>query len=133
MKTLKKGLRRKLVLFEPGICEFCPQIQVNTKTKRSLPHSGSISVRNFGSWCQVGITCQKTEGARHILPPSLSDLRGHCSLAPQIDASTCNNQRHTLVLKSRQSFNRGQVLDHSATVAICVKTSMLILNGCNEI
>ena len=25
------------------------------------------------SCCQVGITCQKTDGARHVLPPSASD------------------------------------------------------------
>ena len=30
-----------------------------------------------------------------------------------------NNQRHTLVLKLRQSFIAGQALDHSATVAMC--------------
>ena len=29
-----------------------------------------------------------------------------------------NNQKHSLVLKSRQSFNAGQALDHSATVAM---------------
>ena len=43
----KKGLCRILVLSQSGI-----------------------------SCCQAGITCQKTEGARHILPPLVSDPRG---------------------------------------------------------
>ena len=46
-KSPQKSLCRKLVLFQPGISEFCPQIQMKTKTKRSSAHFGSISVQNF--------------------------------------------------------------------------------------
>ena len=49
-KDQKKGLRCILVLSQAGISDFC---------------------------CQVGITCQKTVGARHILPPSMLNPRGH--------------------------------------------------------
>ena len=35
-----------------------------------------------------------------------------------IRTHTRNNQRHTLVSKSRKSFNAEQALDHSATVAM---------------
>ena len=44
--------------------------------------------------CQVGITRQKTEGARHILPPSVSDP----PRLPEIDAS-----EHNLTLKSNSN------------------------------
>ena len=32
-----------------------------------------------------------------------------------------NNQRHTLASKSRQSFNAGQMIDHSTAVANVLK------------
>ena len=66
----KKSLRRKLVLFQPGISEFCPRIQVNTKKKIFTAFWFNLSPEFWISCCQVGITYHKTEGARHISPPS---------------------------------------------------------------
>ena len=48
-----------------------------------------ISLEFQISCCQVGITCQNTDGTRHILPPSVSDLREHCP-PPQINAYDYN-------------------------------------------
>ena len=36
--------------------------------------------------CQVSIACQTTEGAGHILPPSVPDRRGVAPRPPKIDA-----------------------------------------------
>ena len=91
-----------MILYQPGI------LGADLK-KRSLPQTGSISAQNFWilppnsgeyqnkevfaafwfylslefwiSCCQVSITCQKIEGVRHILPPSVSDLTGCHPLA----------------------------------------------------
>ena len=41
--------------------------------------------------CQVGITCQKTEGARNISFPSVSDVRGRRPLAPQKSTPMAEN------------------------------------------
>ena len=65
-----------LILSQYGIL---PPNSGEDQKKRSSLHSGCISVQNFESRlylkCQEGITCQKTEGARHISPPSVSNLR----------------------------------------------------------
>ena len=44
--------------------------------------------------CQVGITSQKTEGARHILPPSMSDPRGRRLLASPKLTPVCTSSSH---------------------------------------
>ena len=61
--------------------EFCPQIQVKPK-KKSLLHSGSFAVRNFGFLNAKWVLLVKKQRARHILPPSVSDPRGRCPPAP---------------------------------------------------
>ena len=53
--------------------------------------------------------------------------------ADRIRTHVRNNQRHTLVLKSRQFLSAVQALDHSATVTMYLKTSMLTLTGCTEV
>ena len=60
---------------QSGILEFCPQIQVQAKKKSLCRILVQISC------CQVGTTSQNTKRARHILPPSVSDIRGHLRLA----------------------------------------------------
>ena len=74
-KPPQKSLCRKLVLFQPGISEFCPQIQMKTKTKRSSPHFGSISVRNFefhvAKWILTIQKKTKTKGRTYFAPFSV--------------------------------------------------------------
>ena len=84
----KKGLRRKLVRFQPRISEFCPQIQVNTKPKRSSPHSGSISVRNFGSLVAKWVLlAKKPRGQTYFAPFSVRPEEASPPRLPEINAS----------------------------------------------
>ena len=102
------------------------------KRKRSSPQISSISARNFlilppnsgeyqnkkvfaAFWfylspkfriscCQVVITSQKYEGARHVLPPSVSDPRGRCPSPLEIDISEQQLLEQVLLLKLGKSL-----------------------------
>ena len=62
------------------------------KQKRSLPHFGSFSVRNFGFLVAKGLLLAKKPRGQTYLPPPVSDPRGcHPPAPPQIDASGCGH------------------------------------------
>ena len=50
---------------------------MKTKKKVFAAYWIYLSLEFWISCCQVGNTCQKTEGARHILPPWVLDPMGH--------------------------------------------------------
>ena len=78
----KKGLRRKLVLFHPRIFKFRPQIQLNTKTNRSSPHSGSISDRNYGFLVAKYVLLSKKPRGPDIFRPLQCQTRGGATTLP---------------------------------------------------
>ena len=66
---LQIQMQTKLVLFQSGISEVRPQIQVKTKTKRSSPYSSSVSVRNFGFLVAKWVSLAKKPRGRDIFCP----------------------------------------------------------------
>ena len=69
-----------IILFQCGI--FPPNSGKDKKKKVFAAFWFYLSPEFRISFCQVGITCQKTEGVRHTLPPLVSDTRGRCPPAP---------------------------------------------------
>ena len=63
-------------------CVVLPQIQVKTKKKVFAAFWFYRSSQFWISCCQVGITCQKTKGTRHISSPLVSDPRWRCPPRP---------------------------------------------------
>ena len=101
-----------------SVQNFVPKFRCS-QNKGSSPQTSFISTRNFWillpnsgenqskkvfaafwfyfslefriSCCQVGITRQKIEGARHIFPPSVSDPRGRRPIASQKSTPVTNS------------------------------------------
>ena len=63
-----------IILFQSGIL-----LKIK---KQGLRRILDLSPEFRISCCQVGITCQKAEEARHILPPSVLDPRGRRPAPP---------------------------------------------------
>ena len=82
-----------------SVRNFAPKFRRRQK-KRSL-HSGARypSPEFRISCCQVGITYQKTMGAKHISHPSVLDVRGWCPPAPP-KSTPMNGQVWTVVAVS---------------------------------
>ena len=74
--------------FSPEFLNFAPKFSEYQNKNVFVTFWFYLSPEFRISCCQVDITSQNTEGARHLLPPSVPDPTGRCPLFPlEIDAS----------------------------------------------
>ena len=97
----KKVFAANWFYFSPEFLNFVPNSGEYQNKNVFAAFWFDLSPKLRISCCQVGITSQKTEEARHVLPPSVSDPRGRRSLAfskvtPVVVSNNKNNNRQHL-------------------------------------
>ena len=100
-----------------------PSVQLFSSTKL-LANLLNLYVSTQKHNCYVGITCQKTEGARHILLPSVSDAR-RCRnpSLPKINSYACISQfcdiTKGIILQKFLQIKKQLFLNLAQAVPIC--------------